>query len=107
MKLLHWLRFSFANAAFFILFNACNRGRIWPGVNATVKDLRGLDACGFTLQLDKPGRDSILMLEPINLHDFITNPVDGQKVRNTYTVLRTVSSCMVRSVAEIKSLHSR
>jgi hypothetical protein len=81
--------------------NAC-------GTMATIRDLRGLDGCGFVLELDNGER-----LEPVYNYDCGTPPLpaptidhvqfaDGKRVSIAYNVLTDrVSICMVGKVVEI------
>ena len=78
---------------------------------ATVKDLRGLDGCGFVFVLDNGQK-----LEPVlstgwcgtpPFPDFQTNPLqkftlkDGQRVTIGYKAVDAVSICMVGQSVEI------
>jgi hypothetical protein len=82
--------------------NAC-------GTMATIKDLRGLDGCGFVLELDNGER-----LEPIYNYGFCGTPplpaptidnvdfIDGKRVSIAYNVLPDRGSiCMAGKVVEI------
>ncbi|MCC6413326.1 MAG: hypothetical protein IT270_16810 [Saprospiraceae bacterium] len=70
------------------------------GQTATLKDMTGLDGCGFVIQLP----DGTL-LEPINLNEFVTAPVDGQSVQVEYdTVFANISFCMTGNMVQITCL---
>jgi len=100
-------------AIFIILLltlNSCTEAEGLPAANcgtpATVKDLRGLDGCGFVFVLADGTR-----LEPYlsasqqsALQNF--DLADGQKVTITYTIREDVGSiCMVGPVAEITCIN--
>jgi hypothetical protein len=72
------------------------------GVNATIVDMRGLDACTFALQLENGKK-----LEPINLKAFDVEIIDGQKVCITYHSVEMVSICMVGEIVELDSMTER
>lgn len=80
-------------------------------VPATVRDLTGLDGCGFVLELEDGSR-----LEPLRVFRCGTPPLakeeaddpllnfemhDGQKVRISYTETESPSICMVGPVVKI------
>jgi hypothetical protein len=82
---------------------------------ATVRDLRGLDGCGFVFELENGKRLEPLMLfycgtpplpsevteNPLNNFEF----VDGKKVKIGYEILENqVSICMVGDVVKITCL---
>ncbi len=82
--------------------NAC-------GIFATIKDLRGLDGCGFILELDNGEK-----LEPVYSTGWCGTPplpapaieniqfIDGKRVSVSYKELEDrVSICMVGKVVEI------
>jgi hypothetical protein len=68
----------------------------------TLKNLTGVDCCGFVLQ-----RKDNKYLEPNNLQLFITNPKDGDKYWIKYTATPQVSCCMVGNVIAITELISQ
>jgi len=68
----------------------------------TIRNLTGVDCCGFVLQ-QKDNK----YLEPNNLHLFITNPKDGEKFWIKYTVVPQVSCCMVGYIITITELISQ
>ena len=93
---------SLALLAFVFAAGSCkDTDDICPnGQTATLKDLTGLDGCGFVIQL----QDGTL-LEPINLNEFVTAPVDGQTVQVEYdTVLACISICMTGNMVQITCL---
>jgi len=69
--------------------------------DVTIRNLTGLDCCGFVLQ-QKDNK----YLEPNNLHLFITNPKDGEKYWIKYIVAPQASCCMVGYIITITELIS-
>lgn len=82
--------------------------------NATVKDLSGLDGCGFVLELEDGSS-----LQPLRVFDCGTPPLpkevtedplfnfqmfDGQKVRISFDETDMLSSCMVGRVVKISCI---
>jgi hypothetical protein len=88
-------------------FPACRKSLNAKVAIATVRDLRGLDGCRFTLELEQPDKAGYHMLEPLNLHDFVQEPAEGQKVKIRYHIVRSPSICMVGQVVKIESLRLR
>lgn len=66
-----------------------------------LKNLTGLDACGWVILLDKNGDNK---LEPLNLKKFKLKPVDGKEVSFTYKLSNVSTACMVGKVIELKSI---
>jgi hypothetical protein len=83
------------------------------GVRATVKDLRGLDGCGFVLELASGERLEPFLFDPIScvaypgdadlskaLDKF--NLKDGQQVTISYNELKDrASACMAGKIVEV------
>lgn len=76
--------------------------------NATVKDLTGLDGCGFVFELEDGSR-----LEPLILETLVADPndplygfefADGKRVKITYEELDNASACMAGQVVKITCL---
>jgi hypothetical protein len=114
MKKLTFIIFSTFSA---VLFWGCEEDKITSiscdqGVMATVKDLTGLDGCGFVFELNDGTR-----LEPIRLMYCGTPPlpkevtkdplydfefVDGKQVRMGYEEINDAASiCMVGKIVRI------
>ncbi len=70
--------------------------------DVTIRNLTGLDCCGFVFQL----KDN-KYLEPNNLHLFITNPKDGENYWIKYSVEPQFSCCMVGDIITIIGLLSQ
>lgn len=106
--------------ALLIIVFSCNQDNVEPdhgncGVEATVRDLTGLDGCGFVFELHDGTR-----LEPIRLFYCGTPPlpkevtedpllnfqfVDGKKVRIGYEEVNAYTSiCMVGKMVKITCL---
>lgn len=75
---------------------------------ATVKDLAGLDGCGFVFELEDGSK-----LEPLILMTLVADPanplygfefVDGKQVKIGYEELAGASSCMSGQLVEITCL---
>jgi hypothetical protein len=92
---------------------SCQKAELAPvnscGTLATIRDLRGLDGCGFILELDNGEK-----LEPVYDYGFCGTPplptpvindiqfLDGKRVSIAYKELKDRSSiCMVGKVVEI------
>jgi len=83
--------------------SSCMKQACSNGEKATMKDLTGLDGCGFVLELEDGIR-----LEPTNLGTFDFQPKDGQKLRVTYdTVDEYYTTCMVGQGVVITCLTER
>lgn len=92
------LLLSLVSLAF--LFASCEKeGKLAEG---TLKNLTGLDGCGWVIQIANNKR-----LQPINLKEFEPNPVDSQKVEFSYSNANSVSICMVGQVVRLTSLNKR
>ncbi|GEO05104.1 hypothetical protein AAE02nite_27680 [Adhaeribacter aerolatus] len=99
-----------------LTLNSCTQAEDVPEANcgtlATVRNLTGLDGCGFVFELDNGTK-----LEPYipaqNTTDGQQSPLknfplaDGQRVSITYQVRQDVGSiCMAGSIAEITCLET-
>ncbi len=61
----------------------------------TVKNISGLDGCTWVFEMATGEK-----LEPVNLHEFLPEPVDGSKVWVSFRDVKTMSVCMVgRTIA--------
>ena len=94
-------------ALLFICFSiylvACHKNDCNGTVEATIKDLKGLDGCGFVIELNNGD-----YLEPTNLTDFAINIQDGQKVWISYSPnTQMMSICMVGQIVDIDSICPR
>lgn len=87
---------------------ACDRDPSSAWANGIYRDYRGLDGCGFLIELDK-ANDSVPshFLEPINPGSFGVPVSDGLKIRVKYRLLRSASVCMKGQVAEITDIRRR
>lgn len=86
-------------AAVLTLTTACPDDPFQPVEHFTVADYTGLSACGFVLESQG---DSSLVLEPLNLTDFIPNPVVGQELWVVYEVEEdAATACMVGPVVTL------
>jgi hypothetical protein len=87
-----------------LLFMACNKNKCNDAVKAELKDLSGLDGCGFVIELENGDR-----LEPLNLSDFDIKLKDGKKIWVSYhlTVNFIATICMVGDIVEIDCIANR
>lgn len=81
---------------------SCMKQACSDGVKATMKDLAGLDGCGYVLELEDGTR-----LEPLNLNEFDFTPKDGVKLRVTYKEEPSGSICMVGPSVRIECITQR
>ena len=82
---------------------ACHKNDCNGTFEATIIDLKGLDGCGFVIELSNGER-----LEPTNLNDFSINIQDGQKVWISYTPnTQMMSICMVGQIVDISTICPR
>ena len=81
-----------------ILGAACSKGSSGC-YKGELKDLTGLDGCGWVIELNNGTK-----LEPVNLSEFESSPSEGQKVCVKYTELNSASVCMVGIVVELNSM---
>jgi hypothetical protein len=81
-----------------LIATACDKCR--GDYDGTLKNLTGLDGCGWVIQLD--GKDE--KLEPVNLEDFNVTLKEGNKIKFSYQETDGMSICMVGKVVKITSL---
>lgn len=98
-----------------LTLNSCTQAEEAPAANcgtlATVKDLTGLDGCGFVFELDNGTRLEPYIPAPNNttgekspLQNFTL--IDGQRVSIAYTPRNDISSvCMARTIVEVTCLN--
>jgi hypothetical protein len=67
--------------------------------HAELKNLTGLDGCGWVVELDNGSK-----LEPQNLSDFDVELVEGKDVHIRYTEVGGGSICMVGQIVTIDCL---
>ena len=67
--------------------------------HAELKNLTGLDGCGWVLELDNGSK-----LEPQNLTDFEIELVEGKNIHVRYTEIEGGSICMVGQIVTIDCL---
>lgn len=102
------LLLSTALALGLLATGSCDRDQSSAWVNGVYRDYRGLDGCGFLIELEK-SNDSVpsRFLEPINPGSFAVPVSDGLKIRVKYRLLRSASVCMKGQVAEITDIRKR
>ena len=116
------LRLTFLGLLFLLALPACQEDDATPEctILATVRDLTGLDGCGWVLELEngerlEPYLPYAITADPlwcgVASPDYNTtpwydaNPQDGMKVRIAYEVLDDRSSvCMVGDIVEVTCL---
>ena len=82
-----------------------SRVKIKSGTGVLV-DARGLDGCGFIIELDKPDSHGNQAIEILNSMEHF--PVHhGEKVRFTYIEIPAPSICMAGTPAKIITIHQR
>jgi len=82
-------------AVFAMLCVGCVDG-LKPG-NATLRDYTGLDGCGWVIEGDEG-----VVLEPLNLGDFISDPDAGMRLAIEYQEETDYASiCMVGSIVTL------
>ena len=83
-----------------MIFCSCNSSKLLNSNNGeliTLKDFTGLDGC--TWMLVKEDNSS---LEPINLSEFISQPVEGDTYIVEYNIRTDLASiCLVGSIVKI------
>lgn len=84
---------------FLIVISSCAPQHCPNGVKVKMKNLSGLDGCGWVLELDNGAR-----LEPINLNAFDVKLVEGKKIYVTYEDFPGASICMVGQIVKITSV---
>lgn len=84
--------------------SSCNKNICSDSVKAELKDLTGLDGCGFVIELENGDR-----LEPLNLSDFDIDLKDGRRVWVSYHLTENFigSLCMVGDLVEIDCIVNR
>ena len=76
-----------------VVLSACGKDGYYKNGTGKLKNLTGLDGCGWVIQMQTNGETK--NLEPLNLGSFIKNPTDGQDVKFTYNTTNNMSICMV------------
>jgi nitrous oxide reductase accessory protein NosL len=71
-------------------------------VNGTLRNMTGLDGCGWMIQLDANGRK----LEPVNLHKFNMTLSEGLKVKVVFTEHAGYSICMAGPMVNLISIRA-
>ena len=82
-----------------LLFFSCNKEEILPKQGyevVTLKNLSGLDCCGYVLQ-----KSDSICLEPTNLNQYINSFVTGKKYKIKYKIENKATCCMVGPVISI------
>jgi hypothetical protein len=82
-----------------IMFFSCNKQEILPKQGyevVTLKNLTGLDCCGYVLQ-----KSDSVCLEPTNLNQYVSSLVAGKKYKIKYRVETKATCCMVGPVISI------
>tara|TARA_B110000285_G_C14534868_1_gene342389 strand:+ start:158 stop:466 length:309 start_codon:yes stop_codon:yes gene_type:complete len=97
------IKISLISLTFFLLL-ACNKNKCADSVKAELKDLTGLDGCGFVVELENGSK-----LEPLNLSNFDIELKDGKKVWVSYhlTNIFIGTTCMVGDIVEIDCIANR
>ncbi|MDG0973923.1 MAG: hypothetical protein P8O07_07155 [Crocinitomicaceae bacterium] len=87
-----------------LLLLACNKNECSDSVKGELKDLSGLDGCGFVIELGNGNK-----LEPLNLSDFDFDLIDGNKVWISYHLTTNMigTTCMVGDIIEIDCIANR
>lgn len=85
-----------------LLFTACKPDNPCEGEKVTLRDLSGLDGCTWVFENEAGDR-----LEPQNLDDHISNPVDGNKYFVTYSYYPGGGICMVGPIIVIDCISER
>ena len=89
-----------------IILFGCKKSNLFP-VSGKLKNLTGLDGCGWVIELDKKDKHGNDKLEPINLNDFNITLEDGQRVKFSYVESNMGSICMVGTTVELKSIRTK
>lgn len=82
-----------------LVLASCAQQHCPYGVPAKMRNLAGLDGCGWVLELTDGSR-----LEPINLNTYNLNLVEGKKIYVTYEDFPGASICMVGKIVKITSV---
>ena len=85
-----------------LILTSCQKGKGLLPIKGTLKNLTGLDGCGWVINLDEKDKDGCSTLEPTNLDKFKISLRDGQKVKFTYKEKISPSICMIGKVVDLK-----
>jgi len=98
LKTISWISLTL------LLFMACNKNKCADSVKAELKDLSGLDGCGFVIELENGNK-----LEALNLCDFDIDLNDGKKIWVSYHLTTNFigTICMVGDIVEIDCIANR
>tara|TARA_B110000285_G_C14871645_1_gene489495 strand:- start:442 stop:732 length:291 start_codon:yes stop_codon:yes gene_type:complete len=96
------MRFIFSLLLVSSLLYSCNKNNC--SVKAEIRDLTGLDGCGFVIELENGDR-----VEPLNLSDYDVDIEDGNKIWVSYHATNSFigSICMVGQIVEIDCVSNR
>jgi hypothetical protein len=89
-------------ASILLSSTGCRKNECVDGEKAVLRDLNGLDGCGFVVELTDGTR-----LEPVNLSDFSVSLTDGKPVWVEYHEISSGSICMVGTTVQIDCLEAR
>jgi hypothetical protein len=81
------------------VFVSCAQQHCPNGIPVKMKNLTGLDGCGWVLELSDGSR-----MEPINLNAFNVKMVEGKKIYVTFEDFPAASICMVGKIVKITSV---
>jgi hypothetical protein len=84
------------------LLPSCEKEDLPLKASGTLKNLTGLDGCGWVVEINENGATK--RLEPTNLNDFSVTLTDGQKVRLSYVEKEAASVCMVGPVVQLVTI---
>jgi hypothetical protein len=79
--------------------SSCAQQHCTNGVPVKMRNLSGLDGCGWVLELNDGSR-----LEPMNLNTYDVQMVEGKKIFVTYEDFPGASICMVGKMVKITSV---
>jgi hypothetical protein len=82
-----------------LVVTSCAQQHCPFGIPVKMKNLTGLDGCGWVLELSDGSR-----MEPINMNDFEVKLVEGKKIYVTYEDFPGASICMVGKIVKITSV---
>ncbi len=90
----------------FLILGNCNKNNS-VATSGKLRNLTGLDGCGWVIELDKKDTSHSVKLEPTNLKSFNISLKEGLAVEFTYVEINSASICMVGPVIELKSIKPR
>ncbi|MEI6020195.1 MAG: hypothetical protein WCR21_03635 [Bacteroidota bacterium] len=88
------------------LLVSCSKG-VERRVYGKLRNCKGIDGCGWLIELKEKDVHGAMMLEPLNLNKFRIQLEEGQEIVCSYIESPSMSVCMAGTIVELKSIHKK